>query len=166
MDFEQAKQDIINWIEQFVSKSNPNLNGWPPCPYARKALLDGTVDIREGTTPMKDFAGLSGEGMGKMEVVIFVYNPTLWPKEKFFVSWVDASNIFLDPQGLFALDDHPDEEEVMNNVNFSQGKYAMLLVQERQKLEDASDALAKKGYYNNWDPGYLKQLFYNRKNPL
>ena len=46
MDKNQAKQDITAWINDFVSKPNALLNNFPPCPYARKAMLEQKVDIR------------------------------------------------------------------------------------------------------------------------
>ena len=33
------QKEIQKWIEKFVSKPNKLLNGFPPCPYARTALI-------------------------------------------------------------------------------------------------------------------------------
>ena len=34
------KDAIQKWLDDFVTKPNPLLNGFPPCPYARAAIVD------------------------------------------------------------------------------------------------------------------------------
>ena len=38
-----SKEDLENWIVETLSKPNPIFNNLPPCPYAKKAWLDGKV---------------------------------------------------------------------------------------------------------------------------
>jgi hypothetical protein len=47
----------------------------------------------------------------------------------------------------------------------NQGKYAILFVQMRDKLETAAQQLASKGYYHSWDREYLTGLFEGREDP-
>ena len=48
MDFNQAQIDLLLWITGFVEQPNAQLGGWPPCPYARRARLNGEFEIRQG----------------------------------------------------------------------------------------------------------------------
>ena len=38
-------EQIRSWITKFVSRPNPLLNNFPPCPFAKKAMLDDRIDI-------------------------------------------------------------------------------------------------------------------------
>ena len=40
MDKNTVINDVKTWIDDFVTKPNHLLNDFPPCPYARKAMLD------------------------------------------------------------------------------------------------------------------------------
>ena len=40
-------QKIKKWISDFVTKPNPVFGDLPPCPYARKAIVDGKVEFLE-----------------------------------------------------------------------------------------------------------------------
>ena len=39
-DLEKATNYIKSWINDFVTQPNPDLNNFPPCPYAKQAILD------------------------------------------------------------------------------------------------------------------------------
>jgi hypothetical protein len=164
MNQEQVTQDITAWIQNFVETPHPLLNGWPPCPYARQARIQGTVDIRIGTTPCQDLQEFATNGMGAYEVVALVYDPVEWPLARFRLDWIAAL-----PQtrsaGLYILEDHPSEQETVNGVVMNQGDYAILFVQSRDKLEAAARQLASKDYYHGWDREYLDGLFEGREDP-
>lgn len=160
----QVQQDITRWITTFVETAHPALNGWPPCPYARQARIQGTVDIRVGTDPSQDLQQFVDTGMGQFEVVVLVYDAAAWPLDKFRLNWMPR---LPDTQaaGLYILEDHPAEPETVNGVEMNQGQYAILFVQSRDKLEAAARQLATKGYYHNWPKDYLTGLFEGREDP-
>ena len=68
-------------------------------------------------------------------------------------------------RNLLALADHPDTVEEHNGVCFNMGKYALVLIQDKAKLEEHARFLAHKGYYNGWDEEYLQEVFAHRKDP-
>jgi hypothetical protein len=164
MNQEQVKQEIITWIQHFVEVPHPMLNGWAPCPYARAARIQGTVDIRAGTTPSKDLQEFVVNGMGAYEVVALVYDPAEWSLAAFRLDWVAALPA-VRAAGLYILEDHPAEPEIVNGVSMNQGDYAILFVQSREKLESAARQLASKGYYQGWSREYLDGLFEGREDP-
>lgn len=163
MNFEQAKQEITQWIIDFVEKPNPLLNNWAPCPYARQARVNNQVDIRQGC--YNPIADLKHVVMGNFDVVAYVYGRERWPAEE-FNELVDIVNtVHLHSQGLIALADHPDDVETVKGVVMNQGTYAIVFVQNIAKLDDAARQLASKGFYNGWDEEYLKVLFAGREDP-
>ena len=42
-----SNQNLKNWILDYLSKPNPVFNDLPPCPFAKKAWLDGNVEIKK-----------------------------------------------------------------------------------------------------------------------
>jgi hypothetical protein len=163
MNFTQAKQDIEQWIVDFVEKPASLLNGWPPCPYARQARLNKQVDIRQGCfNPIDD---LKQVNMSEFDVVAYVYGRERWPADE-FNELVDIVNrVYLNLQGLIALADHPDDIESVNGVVMNQGTYAIVFVQNLNKLNHFAKILGSKGFYNGWDEEYLTVLFAGREDP-
>lgn len=163
MDIDQVKKDITDWVVGFVEKPHPLLNGWAPCPYARKARVDGKFDIRLGNSnPISDCAF---QDMGTFDVIAYVY-----PGDKFsaeaFNNLVDNLNDWhLIPKGMLALADHPADVETVNGVTMNQGTYAICFLQNRDKLNAHARMLAKKGYYDGWPEDYLEGLFRGREDP-
>jgi len=163
MNFEQAKKDIEQWIIDFVEKPNPLLNNWPPCPYARQARLNKQVDIRSGCfNPIDD---LKQVDMGEFDVLAYAYNRTQWSAAK-FNQLVETVNIsYLAQRGLIALADHPDDVETVKGVVMNQGTYAIVFVQDIDKLNHFAKILGKKDFYLGWDEEYLTVLFAGREDP-
>lgn len=163
MDFVQAKQDVLNWITGFVEKPNPALQGWPPCPYARKARLEGQLDIRAGLIdPYTDIAKIT---LGDFMVITHVYDPKKFTAEEFNQQVRDVNTGFLLMRDIIALADHPDDREEVNGVCMNQGTWALVFVQPLSKLNDFARLLAPRGYYRGWPDEYLDQLFEGREDP-
>jgi len=163
MNFEQAKLDIERWIIDFVEKPNPLLNNWPPCPYARQARLNKKVDIRPGLFNLIN--DLKHVSMGDFEVLAYVYNRTQWSADE-FNELVETVNIsYLAQRGLIALADHPDDVETVKGVVMNQGTYAIVFVQDINKLNHFAKILGKKDFYLDWNEEYLKVLFAGREDP-
>lgn len=164
MDIDQVKQQLEQWLTEFVETPHPALGGWPPCPYARQARLTGQIDIRLGTTPMADTIQAVAHGLWQREVVIYCYDQTDSSGPE-FSKVIQQINEFLRPYKIFALDDHPDNAEIVNGISFNFGACALLILQLTEKLDVAARTLAAKGYYDGWPEDYLKQLFHGRKDP-
>lgn len=165
MDIVQARIDVTNWITGFVEKPNPLLNGWAPCPYARAARLQNRIRIDIGLAPWLDLRQISWHGMGDRDVIVMIYDPQEWPIDRFRHQWQTAQAEFLTAKGLLCLEDHPADAESVNGVSMNQGTWALLLVQQQSKLEEAADQLAAKGYYAGWPEEYLHSVFHGRRDP-
>lgn len=163
MHFEQARQDIINWITGFVERPHPALAGWPPCPYARQARAAGHLDIRPGTAD--PYTDLRSVEMDQFEVIAFVYDPRKFTAEEFENQIRSVNTAFLVPKNMLALADHPAAGEVVNGTSMNQGQWAIAFVQSLSKLDAAAQNLADRGYYRGWPKDYLNMLFEHRRDP-
>jgi hypothetical protein len=164
MDIDQARQDILQWITDFVEMPRAELAGWPPCPFARAARLKGLLDIRAGgADPYIDMRGVAD--MAGYDVICLVYDPREFPATEFNELVTGANSAFLAGRGLIALADHPDDREEVNGVVMNQGQYALVFVQDLAKLNSHAQQLAQRGFYSNWPEAYLETLFQGREDP-
>jgi hypothetical protein len=163
MNFEQARIDILNWITGFVEKPNPALKGWPPCPYARKARLDGQFEIRPGS--VDPYTDLRGTDMRDLMVIAYVYDPKKFTAEEFNQQIQAVNRGFLIPRNIIGLADHPDDVEDINGVIMNQGTWAIAFVQPLDKLNQFASLIANRGYYEGWPEQYLQGLFEGREDP-
>jgi len=163
MNFEQARIDILNWVTGFVERPNQQLQGWPPCPHARKARLDGQFDIRPGL--IDPYTDLRSADMGDFMVIAYVYEPRLFAAEEFNQQVRDVNQAFLIPRNIIALADHPDDVEDINGVVMNQGEWAIAFIQPLDKLNHFARLIAGRGYYDGWPEDYLKALFEGRQDP-
>lgn len=163
MNFEQAKRDITNWVTGFVEQPNDKLNGWAPCPHARKARISGQFDIRPGVTD--PYADLMHAELGDFMVIAYVYDARDFTAEQFERQIHDVNQGFLVPRDILALADHPDAREEILGVCMNQGEYAIAFIQPLSKLNSFARAIASKGYYTGWPEDYLQALFAFREDP-
>jgi hypothetical protein len=165
MNLEQVKQDINQWIENFLEVPHPSLGNWSPCPYARRARLNQTVGVFIGTDPAADLKTRCELGMQNWEVAVYVYDSDVVTHEQLSASIEQANTEFLTANDLIALEDHPSDPEIVNGVSMNQGTYAMAMVQSLSDLNQKAQAMAVRGFYHTWPEEYLQQLFQHRQDP-
>lgn len=163
MNLEQARTEILEWITGFVEQPHPKLNNWSPCPFARRARLDNKINIVRGRDPYGDLMNLVR--LEPYDVIAYVYDPKKFPAVEFERQVNSVNQAFLIQRNLIALSDHPDSPEIVNGVNLNQGTYAIVFLQDLQKLNEHATGLAERGYYDNWPEEYLQSLFAHRKDP-
>ena len=165
MDLDTVTAHIESWIQNFVEVPHPALGGWPPCPYARSARLKQSYQIVLGMDPYFDLKTRAGWGLGSKEVWIYVYDATQWHQNQFSASVHSANQQHLLAADMIALEDHPEDPEIVNGVSMNQGCYALVLVQSLSDLNAKAGAIAAKGFYHNWPDQYLQALFQHRQDP-
>jgi hypothetical protein len=163
MDFNQAQIDLLLWITGFVEQPNAQLQGWPPCPYARRARLSGEFEIRQGR--VDPYLDLQQVNMNEKTVVAYVYDPQHFQGEEFNRLVDQVNQDFLVSRDLLALADHPDSLEIVKGVKLNQGTWAVVFVQPLTKLNEFAKMLAGQGYYKDWPEDYLQGLFAHREDP-
>jgi len=155
---------LSKWITEFLSTPSLTFNKLPPCPYAKKAWLDGAVHTHylNETFEIKMWIAAELENYtyhwpkGK-EVVVLCFNPNrITPTELSQI--VEKTKPLLDSRGYIALEDHPEEIEQVDGKILNQGTYGLVLIQEKSKLNTARKWLKNKGYYKNWDKEYYNDV--------
>ena len=142
---------ITKWIKNTLSQEYAEFNNLKACPFAGKALDDGKILIKTGSLQPK----IDLELLEHKEVVIYVFDPKSITAVELFEM---ADSVNKQCPEIVALEDHPDEIERVGDVVLNQGKYALLLIQRRDKLEQARKFLDSKGYYQNWSDEYKKDV--------
>ena len=149
-----SNPDLQNWILGYLSKPNVVFNSLPPCPYAKKAWLDGNVEIKKFVSydqirnSLKDIVG--------SRVKIFYYEYPILPsaeKLKSIVSWLGRDY----PDYIF-YDEHPDTIEMIGEEVVNSGVTA-IIIQERKDLLEKRAELKKTGYYDKWTPEMKERIF-------
>lgn len=160
------EQSIREWIEKFLNTPSKTLNNLPPCPFAKQALITDKIVIQQ----LKPLNHISMKDYFKAEIENYTYN---WPKDKEVVvlgceptlisateleACVDETYKLLEDRGYVALEDHPHHVESVKDLVFNQGDYALILIQEADKLDKARKILAKQDYYKNWPQEYYEDV--------
>jgi hypothetical protein len=152
------KDDIQKWLDDFVTQPNPLLNGFPPCPYARAAI----VDYVETDHVSNSLEHLLENWNDDIQVVcLYTATENYTPEGLSYI--VKEFNKVAMSKDIVALEDHPDDEEDVNGVKMNFGKCIIILVQRLSKINEASETLKKKGYYDVWSQENLDDVVTWRK---
>ena len=143
------KEKIEEWVLNTLSEPHNKFGDLPPCPYAKKAWLEGNVEVRM----WKDFTNFRYDKWDK-EVTIYVMDPYTSPE---FLSQMAKNFNKLYPDYLF-LEEHPDLVEDVGGFVVNQGELILLIVQERKPLEEARDKLQDTTYYEHWTPEMKERI--------
>jgi len=168
VDIKEIKTELITWLKTFVEKPNPLLGGWAPCPYARKARIDDKIYIELTETQLLEAAVLdnifwledtAGEWVvADKDVVIIAFDHNEITVDE-LSEFVDTMNNKLIKDDIIILEDHPHAEaDKVNGVVMNFGKCGLLLIQRLSTLNEASEQLKAKGYYDHWDDAALNYV--------
>ena len=156
-DLEKATNYIKSWINDFVTQPNPDLNNFPPCPYAKQAILDNKVSYDVADLDIDLFLIKKAELWNEDIDVCVIFVPDVSSQE--LSRLVDSINKrYLMGNNFVALEDHPDDEENINGVIMNNGKYPIVLMQRLSKIQMFSGFLKKKGYYDVWSKENLDDV--------
>ena len=148
-EFETYMKD---WILNDLSSPIATLNGFSKCPYAKTAFLENkvkfytNVEIDEIAKNWKDD-----------EIEVAVINLGDISSYEITLQTELLNRIYM-PLDFIFLDDHVDNEERMNDIVFNNGKYNVLFMQRKSKLDLATKKLEKLGYYKNWTKEYYDEV--------
>ena len=151
-EFESYMRD---WILKDLSYPVALLNNLPKCPYAKQALLEKKILFFSDVTDINI----------QLENCISVWNDNYTDVALFNLGLISVENLDLldvnfnkKHKEFLVLDDHIEVEEKIGDVNFSNGRYNILLCQKRNKVVTARKILLKKGYYINWPKEYYDSV--------
>jgi len=176
----QLEQEIIkemrDWSSHALEKINPNYNDLPACPYAKTAWAQDRVGFCfKYNDHWQDLYTLVSQWDDTKDVVILIdFCPLPIDEMDRYLNMLNdmISEGVLINKDMFLMGFHPDDEDndFLDDTDFesatstSEVSYAMIFLQRLTKLQEASDALRVKGYYNNCEEYYdSSQLYENRK---
>lgn len=161
-------EDVSEWVLDFVSVYNSEL-GSIPCPFAKKAMTDekiywSKVDNEKELVQTSLIAEAIFELDQEYEVMVIGIDPSAITKEELEECVLKLNQNILMPKGYIALEDHPDNAEIINEAKMNQGKWSLVFVQPTDKLSRASDMLKRQGYYDNWTQEQIDDVVSWRNN--
>ena len=132
------EQDIKAWVNDFVSVHNETLNQIP-CPYAKQAKVQYKFVERNIMLEADDMIhNWTGDyEVGIIGCPVDYINPEAL---KIVVDQVNATQ-----EEFVLLRDHPNDDDIIQNVEMGNGKYVLVFVQKRKALQEASDKLKQAG---------------------
>jgi hypothetical protein len=156
-NIDEAKEYMLQWISDFVSKPNPLLNNFPPCPFAKQAMLEKKIDFEVADKDINLYlCEKSGRWTDDVDVCC-IFVPGVDP-DTLSNLVMDVNKNYLMPMNLLALEDHPQAEENVNGVIMNNGKYPIVLMQRLSKIQNFSNILKKQGYYDVWSEENLDDV--------
>ncbi len=160
---------IRQWIDDFVTKPNPVFGDLPPCPFARKAIVENKVKFLEldsvadyGTV----YQHITEADFDEIDVLVQIARPdhfTLPETKKI----AEDLNEYYMSRDVVVLEDHPEDPEHVGTVKLNNGEYILFLAQRLSKLNKFAKMLETGPYYKNWSKDYLESVkgFREKKNP-
>lgn len=156
-------EDVGKWILDWVSVPNDKL-GHVPCPFARNALLNDKIEWQlcdSAEHLHNSLYCLMEMGLPKEVVILGCTKENVCASDLAKIT-ADANERWLMPCGIIALEDHPDDPEIIAGEVMNQGKWALIVVQETAKLNAASKILQRQGYYNRWTQEQIDSMVITR----
>jgi hypothetical protein len=139
----------------------------PPCPFARKAIIDGRVEFLE-LDGVADYPTLSQHiadfDFDAKDVLVMIAEPDHFTAGETEQLAHDLNGYYMD-RDIVVLEDHPRIDERVKEVKLNNGHYTLFLAQRLSKLNRFSQMLEKGPYYKNWSRSYLRSVkgFRDRK---
>ena len=91
------------------------------------------------------------------DVLCIIGEPTHFTPQQ-TVSMAEWLNERFMPQDILILEDHPEIDEKLKQVQLNNGHYTLFLVQRLSKLNRFSKMLESGPYYRNWSKSYLRSV--------
>jgi hypothetical protein len=166
-------EEILQWSETALEKPSPQFNNLPPCPYARKALMDEKVAIlfKYDDSYQVLYSCVSQfDDNFDLAIIVDVHNDkSAYDFHEYLESLNEAisNGMFID-KDIWVMGFHPDDDvsETAQETAIeaiTDTEYSMIFVQRLTVLQEAADKLDKKGYYDSYDSECIASDIYNRR---
>lgn len=142
MHFTDKERIIHQWIVE-VSKSRPEIGGFPVCPYAFKSknkIIECKID---------DIVPEDG-----YDVIIFIVQDNLSVDK--VQEYVKKYNEMYENYSFF--EDCASQNTFINGVKTNNPKFNLILAQPKEKLAKYREILSKTDYYTYWDKEYYEKI--------
>lgn len=140
---ESPEQVVKKWVNK-ISKKYTELGGNKICPFAKMPRV-----ISVDKLSIEKFSGIDEQ------ITVYMENGIC-------SSYEDLDELCrtlksLNPNFIF-LPDHPHKPNYINGQETGNGVFPCIIVQTKQELNSAREALEKTDYYQYWDKNYLSEI--------
>lgn len=143
-------EELNKWLINFVEVPNKLLNDWPPCPFARQSRLNNKIVVKcVGIEEIQQQVKEATKLLEDKDVVILCFDHNQIDPV-YIQEYVSQANKDLLKNNYIILEDHPNAVEYVNGLKMNFGYCGLLLIQQLDKLNDASELLKEKDYYKVW----------------
>lgn len=150
MDEQFIKIKLLEWMKNFVESPHSFLSGWAPCPYAKAARLNNRIEIIFSSVENLKLSIIKNLHLLDIKDVLIVCFDHTLISSKNIEQVVNKFNKELMLNDYVILEDHPEQEEILNSVKMNFGYCGLLLIQRLSKLNKAAEQLKNQGYYDCW----------------
>lgn len=166
------EKDLRSWSEQVLEVASEHLNGFPPCPYARKAWRENKVLVVETDLIFEDARKFCAGFYGFDKELIVVASYRI-PDLEEFAEFVAALNE--EYPSLHCMQFHPEygaedaELDFLTDTDWESSvsdDYCMVFIQDLKLVVAASDRLERLGYYAAYPRDEYEELVVNRRRRL
>ena len=166
------EEDLRSWSAQVLEVASEHLNGFPPCPYARKAWRENKVLVIESDNLEEDTLKYCRDFYEFDKELIVVASYSIPDLEEFagFVASLNEEN-----PSLHCMQFHPEygaedaELDFLTENDWESSvseDYCMVFIQDLKAVVAASDRLEALGYYAAYPRDEYEELVVNRKRRL
>lgn len=138
----EIETHIDEWIGK-ISKFRPELGNFSVCPFASKAKYKIIECQAEDIVPISGY-----------DVVFYVVEDYFdLQSVQFWTNFYNKTH-----QKYIFLEDHATSNSFINGVQTNNGKYNLILMQDREKLRKHRQILRDAGYYSHWNDEMMREI--------
>ncbi len=171
MNREEIVKEIRRWSSSVLEKTSDNYNGLPACPFAKKAWRENKVDFVFKDTADWDVLYLAIDDWDDSKDVVILVDNCYEDIEEFYEILdslnEDLSNGVFNTKDMFLMGFHPESDDndlLDDEIEMTdEESYAMIFLQRLSKLQEASDQLREKGYYDTCEEYYGGASSYHQR---
>lgn len=178
--FSEIEQKIISdlryWSKYALEIPNEHYNNLPACPYAKTAWTNNKVgfvfNYIEGQELI--YSCINEWDDSKDVIILIDFSPMDLDEMDLFLDDLnqDISNGKYNTKDMYLMGFHPEDEsnelleDSFDMTEDSIPPFAMIFYQRLSKLQEASDSLRVKGYYNVCEDYYNAESLYQRRKSI
>ena len=159
-------EDILSWSIEHIERKHGK---FPICPYAKQARLNNEIKIVE-VEKAEDFLRevirqAGGLHQNRLKLIVIACSDMEMTPDTLH-DYIHALNHVYVPLNTYLMPSYPEDEaeDFMDTGDWQpDNEFFMVLIQPFKELEDASAALDKIGYYNNWSQEYYSDTVLKRQ---
>jgi len=161
-------QDIKNWLINYIEVNHEFYNyKLPPCPYAKTARINGTVDIcvwqNENIKKfiLEEVQSLKDNKKFNVKIMVFPAKMRWYFHIHHYIKKLNNQLVLQDYYAQIgrAIDTKSKFNEILKN-----NPYFIIIVNKLSDVMDGQHALSKTQYYLSWSPGHYNDVVVRRQN--